>query len=238
MLPMTLTLDHQMEEASEALAKMDYLHCEVLCVGALAQARQAGDWAYYGRILLPLQECRRQRRMIAAEGTIRLGTGEQGGGPSIWLEHLTAGCLVITHPHTRSEASRLLADVRQRRLHVEIMFADCHVDDASWRIITHQGHSISIDMPAPAAKVRDRWLIPLTHPGKEELAADAEANRVAAADWFIDASEKLGDALLAQVGATGGIERITALEACIEAVPDHELLHQALANAARTLRLQ
>ncbi len=237
MPPMMLTLDQQMEEASEALARMDYLGCEELCERALAQARQAGDWAYYGRILLPLQECRRQRRMIAAEGTIRLGTGGQGGGPAIWLEHLAAGCLVITHPHTRSEASRLLADVRRRRLHVEIMFADSHTDDDSWRITTHQGPAISIDLPAPVAKVRDHWLMSATHPGKEEPATDAETDRAAAADWFIDASEKLGDALLYQVEAIGGIERIAALESCIEAAPDHELLHQALADAAKTARL-
>jgi len=69
----TATLDALMEDASRALAEMDYLTCESLCLKALAAAREDGNWAYYKRILLPLQEVRRQRRMIAADGDVVLG---------------------------------------------------------------------------------------------------------------------------------------------------------------------
>ncbi len=243
MPPMTMTLDDQMEQASEALAMTDYLTCEQLCIKALAQAKAAKDWAYYGRILLPLQESRRQRRMIAADAPIRLGTSEQGGGPALWLEHLQAGCVVVTHPHSRSEAARLLADVRERNLYVEVLFADTLVSDKQWQISSPIDGHISILMAAPDPAQRDQWLAPGTATVANVSAMDdgvaqrVETARVAAANWFIEATQKLGDAWLATVKVSDAAERITALEACIDACGDHEILHQRLADAAKAARL-
>ena len=67
-------VDAIMEDASQALSRMDYLSCETFCLKALSLARRAKRWPVYARILLPLQETRRQRRMIAAAGVIRLGS--------------------------------------------------------------------------------------------------------------------------------------------------------------------
>lgn len=236
--PMTLLLDNQMEQASEALAKMDYLTCESLCEAALAQAKRAGDWAYYGRILLPLQECRRQRRMIAAEGIIRLGTSEQGGGPATWLEHLPAGCIVITRPHTHTEAARLLHEARERRLFIEVLFADSHVNETTWRITTFTGsRKATVDIPAPPVHERDRWLLPTGGKGAKSDSSFRGATPPQA-QWFVQASEKLGDALLAQVNATSAVDRVDVLEACLVGAPDHEILHQRLADAAKAARLR
>ena len=117
-------LDAMMEAASQALARMDYLVCESHCLDALAIARQRQDWPYYARILMPLQEARRQRRMIAAEGVIRLGTANLDGDPSAWLEQMRvgptqaeiAGCIVLTQPHGADDARRLAQTVRQQRV--------------------------------------------------------------------------------------------------------------------------
>ena len=78
---MTETIPELMERASVALVDMDYLQCEALCLKALALARAAADWAAYARIVLPLQEARRQRRMIALDGRVGVWVdGLDGGG--------------------------------------------------------------------------------------------------------------------------------------------------------------
>src|SRR5690606_17570305 len=92
-LSMSSTLDDIMERASRSLAAMDYLTCERLCVEALAAARRAQDWSYYARILLPLQEARRQRRLIAADGWVRLGTSDLEGPHHDWSGVFEAGCV-------------------------------------------------------------------------------------------------------------------------------------------------
>ena len=211
-----------MEEASVALAKMDYLGCEALCFGALVEARKRADWAYYSAILLPLQEARRQRRMIAAEGVVRLGTASLTDvSPAALLQQITAGCIVLTAPHTITDALQLLTAARERRQHVEVLFAEQRGD--KWRICSLlPACKLSCEVAPPPAGSTERWLKPSELP--------------AAADWFLDACEALGDAALASVAtAAGTVENIASLEACLDIVTDHEILHQRLGAAARGL---
>jgi hypothetical protein len=72
----TPSIDSLMQQAIDALTRMQYLACETLCLRALAAASELGSWDSYARILLPLQESRRQRRLIAADGAIRLGAAD------------------------------------------------------------------------------------------------------------------------------------------------------------------
>ena len=225
---MPSALDTMMEDASLALAKMDYLACEATCLKALAMAREQGDWAYYGRILLPLQECRRQRRMIAAEGVVRLGTADLDGSPESWLSEIPEGCIVLTHPHNVNDARWLQQAARDRRQHVEVLFADNPADATRWKLTTFTGPSIVIEVEATPASWRNQWL------AKDGATPQGAKNP---ADWFIDATEKLGDALLARVTTENTLQRITELEHCLTAMSDHEILHQRLADAARDARL-
>ena len=57
------------------------------------------------------------------------------------------------------------------------------------------------------------------------------------ADWFLDAAERLGDAVLDGVAARDARQRVAELEACLEAAPDHEILHQRLWDAVKAARL-
>ncbi|MCE9589664.1 MAG: hypothetical protein K8S99_03980 [Planctomycetes bacterium] len=226
---MPATLDDIMENASAALVKMDYLGCESLCLEALARARRERGWAYYTRILLPLQEARRQRRMIAAEGVIRLGTATLTGAPADWLRETPSGATVVTHPHTADTARALDELARAQRLHVEVLFADSDAA-ATWRLRSFRGPAVTREVPAPPPEWRDRWIKPgKTTPG----------NARTPADWFIDATEALGDAALVCIdGKTLAPEqRLEALEACLEVVTDHEIIHQRLGDAARSLSL-
>ncbi len=232
-------LDVLMERASEALAEMDYRQCEALCLDALAQARQQGDWPFYARVLLPLQESRRQRRMIAADGGIRLGTGSMEGELDDLLDAIGDGCVVLTRPHDAA-AARALADAAAlRKRCVLLLLADNEADAAVWNIRSFRGPDVACDRPAPANELVDRWWPGQTDKIQSDRtakkASEQQVNRAGqAADWFLSAAEALGDAALAKVAANlRGRGQVEALEKCLQVVTDHEILHQRLGEAAR-----
>lgn len=210
---MTAAADNLMEDASQLLARMDYLGCEAKCLEALAAARQAENWTDYARILLPLQECRRQRRMIAADGVTRLGTR----GRIDNLDDRAAACIVLTHPHSANDAADLIEATRDR--HIEVLFADNEPDAATWTLRSFAGPAVTCDVAAPPAAWIDQWLKP-----------DRVIAGQCPADWFINATEALGDSAIAQAD-----DDIQSLEACLDVVTDHEILHQRLGDAARAL---
>ena len=219
---MTASMDSLMQSASAALVAMDYLTCEALCTRALAMARQAKDWDSFARILLPLQESRRQRRITAAGGTIRLGTTLLAGEPVEWLDTVDAACIVLTHPHDRAGAERLHEAARKQGKYVEVLLADNPASAKTWTIRSFLGPDVRCERPRPPKVVIDRWM------------AATDATATAAVDWFLDAAEALGDAALQEVSPdVHGVDRVTALEQRLAAAGDHERLHQSLWEAAR-----
>jgi len=229
---MAIVIDDTMEQASVALAKMDYLTCEQLCLDALAAARQAEQWAVYGRILLPLQEARRQRRMIASEGVVRLGTSDLEADFDAWVDQLAGrGCLAVTRPLDAAVAQAFSQETSTRRLHVEVLYVDSKVDDATWTVCSLAQPGLSADVDAPCDVWRDCWIQP------DEAAPiydEAQKCDRLPADWFLDACERLGDLAMRQVAADlPVVQQIEMLEARLTAAPDHEKLHQRLADAAR-----
>ncbi len=226
-------IDEQMERASEALARMNYLECERLCLETLALARGAGRFEDYARILLPLQESRRQRRLTAAEGVIRLGTATLEGGPADWLPRLNPGCILLTRPHGSAQAQSLLNLARDQGLHIEVLLADNAAADEKWQLRAFAGPDVRCDVDAPPRTWRDRWLHAReVQAGQGEIELDPSG-------YFLAASEALGDEALRMAESEDDtLARLARLEACLEVITDHELLHQALARTARGLALQ
>jgi len=136
---MTPTLDDLMERASRALAEMDYLTCETFCLGAMDKAQQAEDWPGYARILLPLQEARRQRRMIACDAGVRINT-----------RHLDPGVVVLTDPITREQASRFDQQARQARCYLEVLWVMDQTPE-QWVVASHRGPHVQTQVPAAAS---------------------------------------------------------------------------------------
>lgn len=222
--------DRMMEEASRALVAMEYLRCERLCLAALADAREQQDWVDYARILLPLQEVRRQRRMIASEGTQRLGSSTLTGEPLSWLKEMGCGSLVLTAPHGVVEARLLVQAIDADQLHAEILLVEGALDGAHWCLRSFTGPPMTVQRPAPPPAWRERWL----WPGESFEAENDPLRSQTPSDWVLSASEALGDAAIAAVTAPlGSLERIVELEAMLAVVPDHEKLHQRLGEAAR-----
>jgi hypothetical protein len=113
-------IDQIMERASERLLAMDYPECERLCLEALAAARQTEDFERYARILLPLQEARRQRRQMAVDAGIVV-LGEPKLTPEQILARYPRGCLMLLPPYTQEDERAIRELTRNRSLIVEIL---------------------------------------------------------------------------------------------------------------------
>jgi hypothetical protein len=117
-------LDEIMEQASERLVAMDYVTCERLCVEALGLSRQLGDFERCARILLPLQESRRQRRQIAVEAGVHLFSGPRLS-PDKVLEHFSRGCIMLlSPPYTRDDELAIRELARKGGQMVEVLAID------------------------------------------------------------------------------------------------------------------
>jgi hypothetical protein len=84
-------IDSLMEEASRALSHSDYFVCERAAAQALQMAFQREDYERMARILLPLEEARRQKRLAAVDtGNLKvLNNVEQLDEP------IEAGCYLL-----------------------------------------------------------------------------------------------------------------------------------------------
>ena len=117
-------IDLIMERASEALLALDYPACERLCLEALAEALRTRNYERVARILLPLQEARRQRRQIAVEAGVRVLAGPRLDPERILADH-PRGCLMLLAPPYSLDDERLVRDLaRQRALMVEVLTFD------------------------------------------------------------------------------------------------------------------
>ena len=222
---MTKAIDDLMQTASQALAELAYARCEALCVEALEQARDDEDWAMVRRVLLPLQEARRQKRQAAIDGPILLGTPEKADTLGGLVGDRGCGCIVLTAPYTAEDAATLDLLLRQEQRRVEVLFADNAADAGTWQITTYQGPWARTARPAPDPAWVGQWIDPL------------KTTPPTPAHWFMRASEALGDAALAAVDSeTGSAERFDELSQALASAGDHEILHQRLADAARDLQ--
>ncbi|WP_432797310.1 hypothetical protein [Poriferisphaera sp. WC338] len=225
-------LDDMMEQASTLLMQGDYPDSEQMCEQALTLARESKDWDYYARILLPLQEVRRQRRMTAADGEVVLGTTSNNlNRLEAWAEQAKAGCIMVSGEVKREGAHQLLKYTRDRKLNVEVLFGEHDQTNNSWNLwsvgeIDAKVHCRVDELPG--AWQERRW----TSLDVPEEGTSKYAN--APAGWFLYACEQLGDAAIAQTQEPMGTpQRVLELEKYLHEVGDHEKLHEALAEAAR-----
>lgn len=226
----TETLDQVMEQASQALAEMSYLRCERLCEQAMTMAVDAGRWTYASRILLPLQESRRQRRMIAADGVIRLGTADVDRASLSqwvwsWIEQHQAGCLAVDVSDGLN-LETIRKQIRDAGFYVELLGIEARGQDRWTICVGHGPDSIRCEVGAPQASMMDQDV------------ADCDEH-MQAAGWFLEALELLGDAAYASMKTrVDALQRVAALQRAVTMVGDHELLHQHLGAAMREIALR
>ena len=178
-------IDQIMERASQALAKTDYLACERLCLEALRAAEQARDYDRIARILMPLQEARRQRRQNAADAGVVL-LGEPRQTPQQILDEHAGGCLMLLDPpYAPDDVDAVRRLALEQECHVEVLRFDHDALLAAflWRLeLQGDAYLASIHPDAPPREQVRRLIDVLDKVGDHEIAHQrlAQAAREAA----------------------------------------------------------
>jgi hypothetical protein len=203
----TKQIDKLMERASQALVKTKYFDAEALAVKALHAARQAEDFERMGRIVLPLQEARRQRLQIALEADHVTVVSE-----SVTEEtRAESGCYLVQPPQVGADARRLRLGALERKIPVAVV---C-------REPLTQLKRCPVVAIGPGVTVRTH-IDPPDDPDDVGMA------------WFVYAMEEIGDAAIGGIDpGLATLKRLEALLGRLEAIPDHEGLHLALEETCR-----
>lgn len=197
-------VDALMERASTALTRSKYFECERLSVEALELAHASHDYERMARILLPLQEARRNRRLAAMDvGRVTILEEMPGEDDSI-----APGCYLIQPPLVGADGRELRERAFAAEVPILVVVHEPKTRLGLWPIV----------MIGPVT-VRER-VDPPKHESKVDVA------------WLISASEALGDAAIADVEPElPAPDRVVALLDRLHTIVDHEKLHQALTGA-------
>ncbi|MCA9292488.1 MAG: hypothetical protein KDA20_01600 [Phycisphaerales bacterium] len=203
-------VDALMEQASEALAQGKYFDAERLSVQALAAAEQAGDYERMARIVLPLQEARRQKRLAAIDTGKIIRMSEERD-----LENkVQSACYLIEPMLVAAHGRDLRLRTNEEQVPVLIVVREPHTQAGAWPICMIGPKTVRARI-APPPKGKDGQ----PHPTIE---------------WMVAASEALGDEAIAMVDPDADVtDRVKQLHELLSTCPEHEKLHQALEEACR-----
>lgn len=201
-------IDDLMESASEALAKTNYFEAERLASGALAMAWQDGDYERMARIIMPLQESRRQRVQQAFDaGFVAVMDGDPISEETV----VEPGYYLVRPPRVGADARRL----RVAGLNQEVpILVVCREPTTAIRLCP-------IVSTLPGTSYRTKIDLP-EDPDQPDLS------------WFAGAIEMLGDTAIEDMDPARPVDkRIEYLMECLNAIPEHEGLHHALEVTCR-----
>lgn len=212
-------IDALMERASRALVETRYFDTVRDAENALTRARRAGDFERMARICLPLQEARRQIRQQATETGRVLVIAHAGDVP----RPLEPVCYLIQPPMIGADARVLRETAFKARIPVSVLAREPLTRRGLWPIVGVGEVSVrvQIDPPEPLERVEGR------------ITKDEFGGKVPVA-WFEAAGEALGDSAIEKIdGSLHPHWKVDDLVESLAAVPEHEKLHQALAEACR-----
>lgn len=197
-------IDEVMERAAEALKRRAPFEAERLAIKALAMAREEREFERMARIIVPLQQARRQRVQLAFDAKTIFVIDQ----PITEDMRIAPGCHLVRPPNVGIEARRLRLSALLNDTPVVVVCREPKTQLGLWPIVAI----------APGATMRTK-----VKPPRNQDRPDA--------DWFAAALDALGEVALETVdAATDPDRRVDALLARLDAVPEHEPLHQALAE--------
>lgn len=202
-------ITQMMEKAQAALQRNAWFEAERLAARALDAARAQREFGLMARILLPLQEARRQRLQLAfdAGGANGITIVESPFGEEFRPQ---PGCYLVQPPMVGADARRLRLAALEQQAPVAVL---CREPLTRARLCP----IVAIGQVTIRTKVD-----PPKSPNRPTLA------------WFAAAMEALGDAAIETLDSgIGVVKQVDALLARLDAWPDHEKLHQALAEVCR-----
>jgi hypothetical protein len=202
----TASVNSLMTKAQQALARNHWFEAERLCVKALDMARSEGDFNLMARIALPLQEARRQRMQTAFDSR-KLVIVDATLPDERSLEPV---CYLVQPPLVGADARRLRLLALEREVPAMFLCREPKTQLGLCPVVAIGQVTVRTRIDPPR-----KW-------EKPELA------------WFIDGCEQLGDAAIETLDRGADIaKQVDALLERLDAVPDHEKLHQALAATCK-----
>lgn len=223
-----------MERASLALVRTDYFGAERACVRALQKAVAVSDWERAARLCMPLQEARRQKRMLAIDAAV---TPVAGVAPGVRVigkaEAVTPrtppGCWLIEPPLVALDARRFREAADEREIPVFVMTREPMTRAGLWPVVAVVGQlSIRIRIAPPAGVRAAAGGMSAAHPGADERSEPISV------EWFSAAAEALGDSAIARLNPEDpAAHRALDCIDFLDAFPDHEKLHQRLEAECR-----
>ncbi len=221
-----------MERASGALADTSYFDAEALAARALQAARRARDYATMARIVLPLQEARRQIRQLACD---QPGVRLIDRARDLRVRPVP-GCALICPPLLGIDALRFRDRARRARVPVMVLarepMARSGPHKGTWPVVAvGRRHAGSLLRGGPSPLITLRTYVPPppgTFPAEDSPTRDRRSGSVEQA-WFVAAQEALGDAAIASLrDDEPAAVRVDQLLDMLQALPDHEKLMQRL----------
>jgi hypothetical protein len=199
-------LESMMDRAEDALKRSSWFEAERLSVKALEAAREANDFEFMARVTLPLQEARRQRMLDAIDATSSVRV----------MDHvepepeLKAGMVLIQPPAVAADARRLRIAALQEEIPLLVLTREPETQLGLCPVVAIGGTTIRVRIDGPRTAKRPT------------------------VKWMLGALEELGDGAINMIDESKqATSRVDALLAFLDSTPDHERLHQELANACR-----
>jgi hypothetical protein len=196
------------------------------------------------RILLPLQEARRQKRDLAIDtGRVFLVDGEVPAG-----KRLVAGCYLVAPPRVGVDGRGLRETADRQRVPIVLAVREPTTRDGLWPIVAVGPVTIRAKVKPPTVSASrmsgsrgkgGAKSAGKARPGKGAAEHPAAAGSPTPAllpppEWFIYANEQLGDAAIAALDQEEHpVSLVDELLEYLQTHPDHEKLHQRLEEAVR-----
>ncbi|MCP4834092.1 MAG: hypothetical protein GY895_04945 [Phycisphaera sp.] len=195
--------------AEKAMKDARWFDAERDALAALDSAIQAGLHELAADAILPLQEARRQRMLMAIDAT-------EGGEPRVLdqvdseLESVEPGVHLLVPQAVAADA---------RRMRIVGMQTDVPLIAVCREPLTRSGQ-------VPIVAIGEVTVRAYVDPP-----ADPEVHSM---EWTLGAMEALGDAAIDRLeNCKDGPDRISTLRNALDSIPEHEKLHQALALELR-----
>lgn len=232
-------IDRLMERASIGLEETRYFDTESLSTTALGRAHRAGDYERMARIVLPLQEARRQKRQLAidaaylgpsAPGISVIDSRRQIPGPADLPA--VGGCFLFQPPLIAADARDFHDAANAAKVPGIVLTREPLTREGLWPIVSvSASHSVRTKVAPPTPQQRDEA-------SKTKDGFTTATARQITRQWLEAALEALGDAAIAKIRAfeSKGDPPAWLVEDYLEqldAFPDHEKLHQELARVCR-----
>ncbi len=169
-----------MERASRALERTRYFEAESACKDALRKAYAASDFERIARIVLPLQEARRQKRQLAVDSGRRIVISEMRS----LGDEIQPGCYLFQPPLIGADTRNFRETADGQGVPVLALCREPMTKDGKWPVVAVGQVTLRtrVDPPMPLARVEKS----VTKDGYDGFEPPSAA-------WFEAAAEAIGD---------------------------------------------